>query len=329
MKLAGTEYVEHWPTKVDQNPVVSVIVLAYNNEAYIETCVRSIAEQNTNFPFEIVLGEDNSMDGTRMICKQLADKFSAKIKLILHDRRNVMRVDGIATGFYNLIYGYQSSKSKYVAICDGDDYWLDSNKLQRQVDELEQHRDVNLCVTKTATDSISGLSYPDKYPVQTRFAFENLVANWFVNTSSMMWRRSALEFPSWLFDCLSFDRLWSYLLLTTGSGILIPEYLSCYRVHEGGISNRMTDEGLKRIKKFLGYLDREEFHEFQGNGGPIEGLKKYEMNKMKLMTNPSFFKRNLLLGKSIYADRNNELRVKNLLHAAWPNLTTALLKMKR
>src|SRR5690606_4409195 len=114
------------------NPVVSVCVQTYQHAPYIRECLDSILMQKTDFPFEILLGEDESSDGTREICIEYAEKFPDKIKLFLHRRENNIQIFGYPTGRFNFLTNLYSSNGKYIAICEGDDYWTDSDKLQKQ-----------------------------------------------------------------------------------------------------------------------------------------------------------------------------------------------------
>ncbi len=119
------------------NPVVSVCVQTYQHVDYIKECLDSILMQKTNFEFEILLGEDASIDGTREICKEYAEKYPEKIRLFLHHRENNIAIGGSPTGRFILMTNLFSSKGKYIALCEGDDYWTDPFKLQKQVDFLE------------------------------------------------------------------------------------------------------------------------------------------------------------------------------------------------
>ncbi|MEI6490024.1 MAG: glycosyltransferase family A protein [Bacteroidota bacterium] len=126
-------------------PLVSVIVITYNHVKYIQQCLDSILMQKTSFDFEIILGEDDSKDGTREICIDYAKRFPDKIKLFLRSRKDVIMIDGSPTGRYNFIENFRASQGKYIAVCEGDDFWTDSYKLQKQVDVLEKNPSLSGC----------------------------------------------------------------------------------------------------------------------------------------------------------------------------------------
>lgn len=114
---------------------VSVAVITYGQEKYIEQALNSILMQNVNFNYEIVIGEDNSPDNTRKILKEFELKYPDKIRLILRDE-NI----GPTKNTYDVLI---NCKGKYITILEGDDYWTDKNKLQIQYDFLEQNNEYN------------------------------------------------------------------------------------------------------------------------------------------------------------------------------------------
>jgi cellulose synthase/poly-beta-1,6-N-acetylglucosamine synthase-like glycosyltransferase len=123
--------VEHCPSQTPETPLVSVCVMTYNQADYIEDCLEGILMQKTDFPVEILLGEDGSSDGTRKICIDYANKYPDKIRLFLHHRENNIKINGKQTGRFNFLYNFYAAKGKYIALCDGDDYWTDHLKLQK------------------------------------------------------------------------------------------------------------------------------------------------------------------------------------------------------
>lgn len=119
------------------NPLVSVRILTYNHEKYIAQCIEGIVSQKTNFPFEIIIGEDCSTDATRQICRNYKEKYPDIINLIENERNLGVVANGERT-----IAAY---RGKYIAWCDGDDYWIDDYKLQKQIDILERNPNIAVC----------------------------------------------------------------------------------------------------------------------------------------------------------------------------------------
>lgn len=124
---------------------LSVILITYNHVNYIKNSIESIINQNTNFDFELIIGDDDSNDGTREICLDYARKYPDIIKLFLHKKENKRLVLGKMSGIFQIAYNLLHSNGKYVAICSGDDFWTDSSKLQKQYDFMEKNDNFSLC----------------------------------------------------------------------------------------------------------------------------------------------------------------------------------------
>jgi glycosyltransferase involved in cell wall biosynthesis len=119
-------------------PLVSAMVLTYQQVRFIERCLEGILSQATNFPIEIVGGDDGSVDGTREICTRYADQFRDRIRFFPRGRTlSQCPENGTPKWWFNFIGTLMACERKYIAWCDGDDYWTDPLKLQKQVDFLE------------------------------------------------------------------------------------------------------------------------------------------------------------------------------------------------
>lgn len=116
---------------------VSVIMLAYNIENYIEIAIKGVLSQKTDYPVELIIGEDRSTDRTYEICKRYQEKHPELITVIRHEKN---------LGYQrNYMETYKHCRGEYVAVCDGDDYWFDRRKLQRATDFLDTHSQFAIC----------------------------------------------------------------------------------------------------------------------------------------------------------------------------------------
>lgn len=131
--------VEEVENSVMVMPIVSILIQTYNQESYISKCLDSIIGQDTEFDFEVIIGEDESTDNTRSICLEYARKYPNKIRLFLHHRENQIKILGNPTSNFNALFNFYCSRGKYIAFCEGDDYWDDPLKLQKQVNALESN----------------------------------------------------------------------------------------------------------------------------------------------------------------------------------------------
>ncbi len=125
-----TEIMKNWKTQ--ENPVVSILCATYNHENYIEEALDSFLMQETNFPFKIIIHDDASTDNTVNKIKLYAKKYPHIIKTILQKENQYSQGKRI----FSILF--KNAKGKYYAICEGDDYWIDSKKLQIQIDLMEQ-----------------------------------------------------------------------------------------------------------------------------------------------------------------------------------------------
>ena len=229
---------------INEIPLVSVCVVTYQHKNYIRTCLDGILMQQTSFPFEIILGEDASTDGTREICMEYAEQNHGKIRLGLRSRNDVIYINGHPTGRFNFIENLKEARGKYIAFCEGDDYWTDANKLQKQVDFLEANVDYTLCfhnclLRNERERTVSERPLLDK-TVKTVYATEDILGAWFIPTAGIVFRREKLVLPQWFSLVESGDVALLLLLSLSGPFKYLDELMSVYRLHPSGISNRHT-----------------------------------------------------------------------------------------
>ena len=121
-------------------PLVSVCVISYNQENFIKTCLDGILSQKTNFSFELLISDDASTDKTQTLVKEYEEAFPTIIRNISKEK-NV----GSVENFYTTM---NDAKGRYIALCEGDDFWIDTNKLQNQIDFLENNPEIGMCYAR-------------------------------------------------------------------------------------------------------------------------------------------------------------------------------------
>lgn len=126
-----------------ESPLVSIRCTVYNHEPYLRQCLDGFVMQKTNFAFEAIVHDDASTDNSAEIIREYAEKYPDIIKPIYETENQYSKQDGSLDKIMN-----ENTHGKYVAFCEGDDYWIDSYKLQKQVDILEQNPNIGLCYTK-------------------------------------------------------------------------------------------------------------------------------------------------------------------------------------
>lgn len=123
-------------------PTVSVSIITYNQRDLIGRAIDSVLMQEVNFPYEIIIGDDCSSDGTQEVLREYRDRHPDKIQLILHPRRYTGEIPGRTNNTTNLL----NCRAKYTAMLDGDDYWTEPDKLQRQYDRMESQPELSMCL---------------------------------------------------------------------------------------------------------------------------------------------------------------------------------------
>ncbi|MDG7000143.1 MAG: glycosyltransferase [Nitrososphaerota archaeon] len=241
-------------------PVVSVTVITYQHKAYISQCLDGILAQKTQFPFEVVIGEDGSSDGTREICIDYAEKHPDKIRLFLRDRKltqlNDEERESVAQ--FNGVWTRMSARGKYVALCDGDDYWVDSSKLQRQVDFLEANQDFAMCFHKVKISKRGRMvrDYITDIPAQVT-TIEDLI-EWgnYIQTPSVMYRNDLIkEFPEWYYRSPVGDFPLHLLNALHGKIMYIDREMAVYRVHKGGVWSQRNGNAIELTKKWVAMFE--------------------------------------------------------------------------
>ena len=126
------------------NPLVSISCITYNHASFIKKALDGFLSQKTTFPFEILIHDDCSTDGTSDIIREYANRYPDVIFPMFEEENQYSQGRPIGTAVWNL----PRARGKYIALCEGDDYWTDPLKLQKQVDFLESHPDYGMCYTQ-------------------------------------------------------------------------------------------------------------------------------------------------------------------------------------
>ena len=159
-------------------PLVTVCVIAYNHERYIAQCLESALRQKTTFPFEVLVRDDASTDGTPAVLKEYAQRYPDKVRLILEPKNTW------GDPAYRPVFGRvfaPAARGRYLASCEGDDYWSDPNKLQTQFDYMESHPACLMCSHATAIerdDGISSTTLLSFGPEDRDISCDEIMENW-------------------------------------------------------------------------------------------------------------------------------------------------------
>lgn len=215
--------------------VVSVCCITYNHAKYIRQCLDGIIAQKTSFKYEIIINDDCSTDGTTEIVKRYADEYPELIRPIFHEENQWSK----GTKRILATFVFPKARGKYIALCEGDDYWIDPLKLQKQVDFLNNHQDVSMVFHSAKVVQDDGTIKAPKFgKVENRLYTEkDFVAAWTIPTASMVFRNTVLSYkikePE---KILNGDIFLVEQCAHTGKVFGISDEMSVYRVHDGGVT---------------------------------------------------------------------------------------------
>ena len=214
---------------VPEKALVVVHMVTYNHEGHIARAVESVMMQQASFSYKVFIGEDHSTDRTREICLELKAKYPERIELFLNQDNLGGSLNSIKLLRACLEYG-----SKYIAMLEGDDFWTDPYKLQKQIDKLVQDENCIASFHNVAiidnNEKILGVVYPEAI---CDLVFEDLLKGKFIKTPSIVFRNILRkDLADFIVDDTTFGL---YLLRNGGYASYIDETMAAYRTHEGGI----------------------------------------------------------------------------------------------
>ena len=233
---------------------VSVICNTYNHENYIEDAIKSFLMQKTNFKFEVLIHDDASTDRTADIIRKYEKRYPDIIKGIYQTENQYSKGKKITKEFQ-----VPRAKGKYIALCEGDDYWIDSNKLQIQYDTLEAHPQIDICAHNNITIHARTCEMVDKKyvtKVSERIAsVEEVILGegGFVATNSLFFRKSVYENELPFRKVMAYDYTLQIMGALRGGMICLPNFMSAYRF---AVPNSYTDRFRKGNKKEVSFISR-------------------------------------------------------------------------
>ena len=278
------------PVKRQNNNELSVLTLTYNHANFIEQNIKSVIDQQVDFPIQHIIADDASEDGTQEIILKYAAKYTHIIPIFQKKR---------TYGQNNVAALFDMARTPYVAICDGDDYFCDAHKLQIQYDFMQQHKDCTLCFHPVKVfyedNSRNEYLYPplEQLPrgVKDYYYISELIKQNFIQTNSVMYRwRFSNGLPDWFrADLMPGDWYWHLLHAELGKIGFINRVMSKYRKHPAGAYyfseiNRLKHRYMVGARELAAYdaIDRHFQGRFQGHlaslaDGVIADTSRYIM----------------------------------------------------
>ncbi|MFV8440723.1 glycosyltransferase family 2 protein [Flavobacterium sp. LB2P44] len=220
--------------------LLSVSMITFKHELYIKQAIEGVLMQETNFEFHLIIADDCSPDATPQIVKDLIDNHpnGYRVKYFRHEKNMGMQTNGS--------FALQQCKGKYVAVCEGDDYWTDPLKLQKQVDFLEANNDY-VIHSGNAIQFTDDLKWNGKAilsdTLNATFQLKDFLSNNNIITCTTMFRNIEFNLPK-NFSRVTFGDWFLYVILIKNSGLKVYRSIdlySVYRVHPGGVMSNLSD----------------------------------------------------------------------------------------
>jgi len=216
---------------MNNEPLLSVCLITYNHVKYIREAIESVLMQKVNFAWELIIADDFSTDGTREILLEYKEKYPSFIKLILQEK-NV----GPAQNWLELI---TTPKSKYIAYFEGDDYWTDPRKLQKQVDFLQTNPAYGMvytAATEISDDTNIDFSTPSKFKHYDGYIFYHLLNYQFIGSNSVCFLKDCININELNVAKYTCD-LWLFLRIAMDYKIGFIDHVTyVHRIHSGSIT---------------------------------------------------------------------------------------------
>ena len=251
---------------------VSICCLVFNHEKYLRKCLDVFLNQKTNFKFEILVHDDASTDKSPEIIKEYEEKYPDIIKPIYQNENQYSKGEKIS-----IQYQFPRAKGKYIAFCEGDDYWTDNQKLQMQYDSMEKHIECSVCVHNVIKMNEDGTCTNEKFPplkyqegiIENDVFIKNELVDtgWIFQTSSFFFRNTVIqqlceEIPEFVMKSTVGDLPFMLFAITKGNIYYIDRDMSNYRMASTSSVTKTNGVNSKKQGEYL--------------NGQIESLKAYD-----------------------------------------------------
>ncbi|BBZ40922.1 hypothetical protein MCNS_39850 [Mycobacterium conspicuum] len=218
------------------SPKLSIVTTTHNQEAFVRDAFDSFLAQQIDFPMEIIVADDASTDSTRAIIQEYVDQYP-------HLFRPILRPKNLGLN-RNLVDALSKARGTYIALCEGDDYWIDPLKLSRQVAYLDQHPETTVCFHPVRTIWEDGRVEEEDFPPlvwRDDLSLDTLIRRNFIQTNSVMYRRLP-HYRGIPADVMPLDHYLMVRHAFSGKIAMLPKTMAVYRRHSQGMwNNRVVD----------------------------------------------------------------------------------------
>lgn len=251
----------------DDTPLVSIICIAYNHEKYIRQALDGFIKQKTSFKYEIIVHDDASSDGTASIIAEYEKRYPDRIRAILQTENQHSKGVPLTHNMIKLATG------KYIAFCEGDDFWTDENKLSKQVKVMEEHNECVACCHNEIVIKEDGSPWSTGYQLGYREHTDSIhdkdyLKNncKFCHTASLLFRADVMDLPQKTWEryihCkANGDMKWAAVIAAKGKIYHIAEDMACYRYVVSG-NDSWTARNQERNIAYSTFVNLQELKNF-------------------------------------------------------------------
>lgn len=228
---------------------VSVCMITYGHEKFIAEAINGVLMQECDFDVELIIANDCSPDYTDAVIQSIIENHpkASWIKYLKHKENLGMMP--------NFIFAMQQCKGEYIALCEGDDYWTDPLKLQKQVDFLESNPEYGICFHKVEEINLFDKSKNRIFPNISNnviYNIEDYILNNLTATCSIVFNRKSSSLPDW-FNDLPFGDLGLVLFVMNRfnkKAMVLNDLMGVYRIHPGGVHGKFQENSKTLIKAY-------------------------------------------------------------------------------
>jgi glycosyltransferase involved in cell wall biosynthesis len=261
---------------------LSILVPTFNHGKFITQMLDGALMQKTYFDYEIIIGDDASTDDNAIIIKEYADRFPDKIRAFLHTQNLGPETPQELGGKNNVAFLFAQCKGEYIALCEGDDFWTDDLKLQKQITFLDNNPTFALCHHQLEVIYQDNSPSHEFNPENQRdtSTIEDLLRDesWFLGTASTVFRNVFKQgMPDWWWKTASGDLGIFIEVAKYGKIKYFPKSMGCYRKHSGGMTNIHTPQNqffLRNRMEMFENLDK--YFELMYNDILEKTIEKYQ-----------------------------------------------------
>lgn len=233
-------------------PKVSVVCMVYKHEPYLRQCFDGFVMQKTSFPIEILVNDDCSPDGSAKVMREYEEKYPDLFHCIYQEENQYSKGK---MAWWEVLF--PMAKGEYIAICEGDDYWIDPYKLQKQVDFMDQHPDYVACFHNARVQYDDHVSLFNALNENHDPTTEDIIKrHWFIATPTLFFRNVLHDYPEWRGEVLNGDYLLELLLAREGKFHYMDDVMAAYRQDGMGMSAVLNRNKVDMVDKLIYLLER-------------------------------------------------------------------------